>query len=127
MCIRDSVYIVDIQNKAGEGFEHRVQYYIHRIHGRKLVKDGKRIKFKDITVVVIANFNVFPNSKCEYSSFHNVEEEETRENNVNAVSYVFLDLTEFNLSIDELETPKQRWCYFFKQDTPCLLYTSRCV
>jgi len=68
--------------------------------------------------VVIANFNVSPGTGWLYKTTHKTEESEPLENNVNAISYVFLDLTKLNLSINELKTPKQRWCYFFQQDIP---------
>jgi predicted transposase/invertase (TIGR01784 family) len=106
-------YIVEMQVAKMGDFEKRAQYYAAKAYTLQADKgDGYR-KLKDVILLAILNFVMFPN-KLRYKSEHITLDKVSFEHDLKDLAYVFIELPKFTKTVEELVTDEEKWCYFFK-------------
>jgi len=106
-------YIVEMQIIKQKGFEKRAQFYASRVYGSQMNEGDEYDNLKDVIFLAITNAPIF-NNKDKCKSKHITLDEETHEHDLKGMTYVFLDLSKFNKSIDDLTNVYEKWCYFLK-------------
>jgi len=112
--------IVEMQVSKHKGFEKRAQYYAAKAYSQQVIKEDenhKRLavyaKLKAVIFLAVADFTMFP-EKNAYKSEHRLLDTRTYEHDLKDFYFVFLELTKFKKTIDQLENIEQKWMYFFK-------------
>jgi predicted transposase/invertase (TIGR01784 family) len=108
-----NTYVVEMQIAQEKGFEKRAQYYAAKAYASQLLVGGKYYDLKEVIFVAIADFIMFPQKEA-YKSDHIILDQATHDHDLKDFSFTFLELPKFNKTIDELKTPIENWCYFFK-------------
>lgn len=115
LCVdeQDKKYIVEMQVARSKGFEKRAQYYAAKAYVNQLNRSEKYENLKEIIFLAITDFVMFPN-KSAYKSDHIVLDRQSYERDLKDFSFTFVELPKFTLSINDLKTMTEKWCYFFK-------------
>jgi predicted transposase/invertase (TIGR01784 family) len=115
LCIDEegNTYVVEMQIAQEKGFEKRAQYYAAKAYASQLLVGGKYYDLKEVIFVAIADFIMFP-QKQAYKSDHIILDQANHDHDLKDFSFTFLELPKFKKTIDQLETPIENWCYFFK-------------
>ncbi|GAB5411006.1 MAG: Rpn family recombination-promoting nuclease/putative transposase [Chlamydiales bacterium] len=111
-------YVVEMQNKQVSGFLKRSQYYAAHTYVTQALKGMKHLELKPVILLAIANYNLFSN-KDAVVSYHKTLDMNTYENDLEDLSYVFVELPKFSKKEDELVTVQDKWIYFFKNWHEC--------
>ena len=113
-------FVVEMQLTHHAGFEKRAQYYAAKAYSQQSLEkdeDHKRMavyaKLKGVIFIAIANFILFPD-KQEWNSTHNILDNQTYENDLKDLQFVFIELPKFKKSLNDLKTTREKWVYFFK-------------
>lgn len=106
-------YIIEMQVATTDGFEKRAQYYAAKAYVNQMNNGEAYQNLKEIIFLAIVNFVMFPKKK-EFKSDHFVLDTLTHQHDLKDFSFCFLELPKFDKSIEKLETPVERWTYFFK-------------
>lgn len=106
-------FIIEMQVARVEGFEKRAQYYAARAYGRQLIPGDDYTELKEVIFIAITDFVMFKN-RAGYYSTHVILDKETNAHNLKDFSFTFLELPKFDKKIEGLETPLEKWAYFFK-------------
>ncbi|CAG8704119.1 14113_t:CDS:1, partial [Gigaspora rosea] len=110
-------YIVEIQNNRFIIlFIQRLKYYASRTYSSrdKLFKGVDYLQLKPVTLLAIANHNIFP-EEIRCISYHCNHERETYKGFLPNLSYVFVELPKFSKSIEQLKTPEDYWIHLLKE------------
>ena len=106
-------YIVEMQVARTTGFEKRAQYYAAKAYVEQLNQSEAYENLKEIIFLAITDFVMFAD-KQNYKSDHVILDRDSYEQNLKDFSFTFVELPKFHLSIDQLNTMTEKWCYFFK-------------
>ena len=105
-------YIVEIQMVKETGFERRAQFYASRTFVDQMDKDYRNLK--QVIFLSFLNSIIFPN-KSDYKSEHITIDKNTGENNLDLISFTFVELPKFdqqnNKAPEEL-TLEEKFYYF---------------
>ena len=110
---RNYQYIVEMQNKKVPEFLKRTQYYIAHNYVSQAEKGSDHLELKPVILLATLNHEVFPDKK-KYISYHKTLDIHTYENDLEDLSYVFIELPKFPKNEEGLETLQDKWIYFFK-------------
>ncbi|MEN8237275.1 MAG: Rpn family recombination-promoting nuclease/putative transposase [Pseudomonadota bacterium] len=107
-------YIVEMQNQNVPDFAKRTQMYAAHSYVAQLGPGSNHFQLSPIVLLAIANYPLFPTKK-HYISYHKMLDVKTYENDLQDISYVFVDLSKFNKEDPaKLETTIDKWLYFLK-------------
>lgn len=106
-------YIVEMQVASHDGFEKRAQYYAAKAYCSQMQKKGLYKDLKEVIFLGLLNFTMFPD-KSNYKSMHVTLDKESKEHDLKAFSFTFVELPKFNKAFEELKTEEDRWLYYFK-------------
>ena len=128
---KDEEFIVEMQNAHQTYFRDRALFYscypiINQAglaRKKHLDEYGNTISFRwnfrlqPVRFIALMNFRMkheagWPESRC-HSSYH-IREDSTHELMHDKLQFIFLELTRFEKSEDELETAYDKWMYLFK-------------
>jgi predicted transposase/invertase (TIGR01784 family) len=73
---------------------------------------------QEVTIIALADYDIFPN-KPGYISNYLILDTEIHTRDFKSVRYVVINLKKFNLSIDQVKTPLEKWLYFCDNATRC--------
>ena len=106
-------YIIEMQAAAAAGFHERIQYYTSRAYGNQLLVGENYRKLRSVVFVAITDFEMFPN-KSAIKSEHVMLDRKTLENDLQSISFTFIELPKFTKKIEELTSLSEKWCYYLK-------------
>lgn len=106
-------YIIEMQVVKTSGFEKRAQYYAAKAYGSQIQQGEPYDGLNAIIFIAITDFVMFPHKK-DYKSTHVILDRKSFEHDLKDFSFTFLELPKFDKEIHELQTPEERWMYFFK-------------
>ena len=109
---RQMQYIVEMQNKTVPGFLKRAQFYASHSYITQLPSGSSYVEIKPVILLAIANYELF-GAKERMISYHRTLDIHTLENDLQDLSYVFIELPKFTKNQSELETLQDKWLYFF--------------
>ncbi len=87
-------FIVEMQVAQTKGFEARAQFYASKAFISQMNVGGKYENLKEVIFLAFCNFNVFPKKKA-YKSEHVILDRNTGENDLDKLSFTFVDLKKF--------------------------------
>ena len=110
---RNFQYIVEMQNKSIPGFIKRTQFYVAHSYVTQFPAGSDYLALRPVILLAIANHVLFP-GKEKVISYHKTLDTETLENDLEDLSYVFVELPKFEKQVGALSTVQDQWVYFFK-------------
>ena len=109
------IFVVEMQVAEKNGFDKRVQYYISRDYSMQINIGDDYPVLNPAYFIGILDFPFGEGDK--YNTHHLILEKETYEHLLTDIQFAFIQLPKFNLGIDELVTPIDKWTYFIKNAT----------
>jgi predicted transposase/invertase (TIGR01784 family) len=106
-------FIIEMQVARETGFAKRAQYYAAKTYIEQRAKGTEYQDLKEVTLLSIANFELFPN-KPTYLSHHVMLDKSSLERDLKDFSFSFLELPKFHKTQEQLVTMTEKWAYFFK-------------
>lgn len=104
-------YIVEMQVAHSEAFVERAQYYACKAYASQ-GKKGQKYKFlRPVIFLAITNFVMFKD-KRGYQSNHVILDKEHFTQDLNSLSFTFLELPKFRKKLNELQTNTDVGCIF---------------
>ncbi len=105
-------FLLEMQQLLRPGFAKRLLYYWSGGHGEQLLKGDDYEILLPTYVICFVNESLFPDAPWHhcfrvYDDAHGVLLCKDLEIHV-------LELSKFNLAVEQVQTPLERWCYFFK-------------
>lgn len=105
------VYVVEMQNRREPHFLKRVQYYGSHAYVSQLQIGNWHKDLMPVIVIAITKSNYFPHDvKC--ISYHRTREDETNQQHLFELTYVFIELNKFIKKKEELQNIEDYWLYF---------------
>ena len=109
-------YIIEMQVASTGGFEERAQYYASKAFVNQLNKGKDYRTLKEVIFLAFTDFSIFPD-KSEYKSEHVTLDKKTLENNLDKISFTFIDLVKYEeqrpRDISKL-TLEEKFYYFLR-------------
>ena len=107
-------YIIEMQVSKEKGFEKRAQYYASKTFVQQMESGEKYHHLKQVIFLAFTDYILFPN-KPHYKSKHITLDKKTQENDLNLISFTFVELPKFEKqrpqNITQL-TLEQKFYYF---------------
>ena len=112
---RNFQYIVEMQNRSVPGFVKRAQFYAAHSYVTQLAAGSSYVALKPVILLAITNHILFPDKDGrKVISYYKTQDTETQSNELDDLSYVFVELPKFKKGLNELESVQDQWLYFFK-------------
>ncbi len=106
-------FIVEMQRNRQRYFKDRTVYYsTFPIVQQAQKGEAWQFHLDAVYCIGIVDFSFSENG--DYFSRIQLQNEKTNEVFFDKLTYIFLELPKFNLSLSELLTPRDKWMYFFK-------------
>ena len=107
-------FLVEMQCRRTPFLMNRIQYYAAHAYTAQ-IQAGEKAHgdLLPIVVLTIMGETLFP-PHVEVISYHKVREEKSQECFLDALTYVFVELSKFNKSADQLTSFEDEWLYFLK-------------
>ncbi|MCC6725238.1 MAG: Rpn family recombination-promoting nuclease/putative transposase [Saprospiraceae bacterium] len=105
-------FVVEMQVAEKDGFDKRVQYYLSRDYSMQINRGEDYPLLNPAYFIGILDFE-FSISE-NYHTRHLILEKTTNEHLLKDIEFSFVELPKFNLALDELSTPIDKWTYFIK-------------
>lgn len=106
-------YIIEVQVENVKAFGKRIVYYGTKTYALQLSAAQSYHKLEPVIAIAILGFTLFPNKK-KYKSIHKILDIETKENDLQVLTFAFVELPKFNKTERELVTDEDKWLYFLK-------------
>ncbi len=107
-------YIVEMQMGGSKEFDKRMVYYGAKTYALQLEYRKPYRDLQPVVAIAVINFIMFPN-KAKYKSIHRFFDDESYEQDLGELTFVFVELEKFNKQEDELITIEDKWLYFIKE------------
>jgi len=107
-------YIVEMQVREVKEFGKRMFFYGAKTHSMQLDKGRPYLELMPVVVLSLVGFIMFP-KKIKYKSVHKTLDIATYENDLQELSFVFVELPKFLKKEQELVTTEDKWFYFMKE------------
>ena len=112
---RNFQYIVELQNKSVPNFIKGTQFYAAHSYVTQLAAGSSYVELKPVILLAITNHILFPNKDGnKVISYYKTQDTETQSNELEDLSYAFVELPKFKKKASELKTVQDQWLYFFK-------------
>jgi len=105
------VYVVEMQNRREPHFLKRVQYYGSHAYVSQLQVGNWHKDLMPVIVIAITKSNYFPHD-VNCISYHRTREDETNQQHLYELTYVFIELKKFTKKKEELKNLEDYWLYF---------------
>ena len=106
-------YIVEMQVSFQSDFRERSQYYAAHAIARQLGKGETFSHIMPVIFIAILDFKLFDNNS-HYISHHKILDVKTRNQELQHLSFCFIELPKFNKNLEQLESVEDKWIYIFK-------------
>ena len=107
-------FIIEMQVAHQVYFLLRSQYYVACALSNQLKKGVKYSALTPVIFVGIMNHALFDNG-AKAITHHGICDLDTLEQSMHHSEYHFIELANFNKTVDQLETDLDKWLYFFKE------------
>jgi predicted transposase/invertase (TIGR01784 family) len=107
-------FIIEMQVAHQVYFLLRSQYYVAYALAQQLKKGQKYSTLIPVIFVGIMNHRLFED-RLKAITHHGICDLETRKQSMFHSEYHYIELANFNKTIDELETDLDKWLFFFKE------------
>ena len=87
-------YIIEMQVAKEAGFEKRAQYYASKTFVRQMESGEQYHRLKQVIFLAFTDYILFPN-KTHYKSEHITLDKKSQENDLNLISFTFVELPKF--------------------------------
>lgn len=105
-------FVVEMQIAEKTGFDKRVQYYVSRDYSMQ-INSGE--DYPLLNPAYFIGILDFPFSQSEnYHTRHLILDKTSNEHLLKDIEFSFIELPKFDLEINELVTPIDKWTYFIK-------------
>ena len=105
-------FIVEMQRKDLGEFDKRSQYYAAKTYVEQLERGISYDELQKVYFIGIINFKMFSNE--HFISRHLMVNEETNIQELDGVSFAFVELPKFKKRLNELNSIIDKWVYFIK-------------
>ena len=105
-------FVVEMQVAEKNGFDKRVQYYLSRDYSMQINRGEDYPLLNPAYFVGILDFPFSQNN--HYHTRHLILDKATNEHLLKDIEFSFVELPKFNLEINELASPIDKWTYFIK-------------
>jgi predicted transposase/invertase (TIGR01784 family) len=105
-------YLLEMQRFVRAGFAKRLLYYWANGHAEQLLK-GERYEMLHPTYTICFLGEALLQDSVYHHRFR-VHDDEHAVPLCNDLEIHLLELSKFDLAVEEVKTPLERWCYFFK-------------
>src|SRR5271170_4633690 len=111
---RNNHYIIEVQVAPQTDYGMRAQYYTALAASRQLGVGGKYQQLKPVIFVGVLGeeFELF--SGKHYLSHHLVLDAQNKVNELKLMEWHFVELSKFNLELDQLQNIIEKWAYLLK-------------
>ncbi|TDG95605.1 Rpn family recombination-promoting nuclease/putative transposase [Cardinium endosymbiont of Culicoides punctatus] len=118
-------YIIEMQLGYQAFFKKRVTYYAAHKYSEQLKKGGGYKRLNKVVCLTIAGHNLFRDDLEEFGEIihdkayrreYRILDTKTYKNDLEDLSWVFIEVTKFDKSIDNLEDTEERWCALLRGD-----------
>lgn len=106
-------YCVEIHNKRSSHFKKRAQYFAAARYAQGL-SPGMNFAALIPTVILCFSDQTLFNDKEAYISCHQILDVTTYDNDLEDISFIFVELSKFHKRTDELITDADKWFYLLK-------------
>ncbi len=106
-------YVVEMQVSDSQGFSKRVLYYTSQGYVSQIERGEFYDRLNPTIFIGILDFNLTENSK--YLSRHRILDVETGERVIKEMEFNFIELPKFNLKLEELKSPLEKWIFFINE------------
>ena len=111
---RGAQILIEMQVAKEADFIKRVQFYAGRAYSKQARAGGKYKHLKEVIVISIVNFILFPEDE-DYRSDYALLNVKTYKRDLKDYYFTFLELPKFHKTReDQLENIVEKWVYFFK-------------
>ncbi|MBK8562746.1 MAG: Rpn family recombination-promoting nuclease/putative transposase [Saprospiraceae bacterium] len=105
-------FVVEMQLAEKDGFDKRVQYYLSRDYSMQINRGEDYPLLNPAYFIGILDFEFSKNG--HYHTRHLILDKTTNEHLLKDIEFSFVELPKFQLGLDDLETPIDKWAYFIK-------------
>ncbi len=112
--IDGKIFIIKKQVLNVSSFDKRIIYNAAKEYSSQLSRGEGYSKLKPLIFLTISDFVIFDNHPHIISHFIYKEKEHSIPFPDPEIEIIFVELPKFNKSVDELETPTEKWLYFLK-------------
>ncbi len=107
-------YIVELQIARVKEFDKRIVYYAAKAYSTQLGKGMDYFNIMPVVTVSVLDFVMF-STKKSYKSIYSLLDTKTHDDDLNELTFAFVELPKFNKKEHELETVEEKWIYFIKE------------
>lgn len=112
-------YIIEMQNALKPGFDKRMVWYGAKTYTSQLKAAAPYESLDPVVVIAICKkFILFP-KKEHFKSIHSLIDKKTHENDLEDLTYVFIELLKFNKKENDLVTDEDKWLFLLKEIGSC--------
>jgi len=109
----DKTYIIEIQVENVKAFGKRIVFYGTKTYALQLGAKQSYHHLEPVIAIAVLGFTLFPTKK-KYKSIHKILDIETHENDLQELTFAFVELPKFNKTENELVSDEDKWLYFLK-------------
>lgn len=106
-------FLVEMQKDYVVEFLQRVQFYGAYAYVSQIAKGTPHLQLKDVVVLAVVNYTIFQDHDI-CVNFYEMRNRETHDNELNSISYAFIELPKFKKSKEECKTVEEEWIYTLK-------------
>ena len=107
-------YIVEMQVRKVRAFLKRIQYNAAKAYVNQIAQAEDYPKLNQVIAVTITDFTLFENIS-HYVTHHQTREMTTGQHHLQEIIYYFIELSKFNVLLDDLNEVLDKWIYFIKE------------
>ena len=114
---REEQYIIEMQYAPLDGFIERAQQYASMAYSGQTERGVISYKnIKKVIFIAITNVVRFPEEK-DYKSRHDMRHDKSLKNDLNEMTFYFVELSKFKKTKEELLTVEEKWLFLLKHAT----------
>lgn len=110
---RECVAAIDMEVAKRPDYKQRAQYHAAKAYSSISLYEHFNEDFRGVTFLGIANFEILPEDSA-IKSEHTFFDRSTYEQDLQNLSFIFIELPKLKKSVKELAGPLDCWCYYLK-------------
>jgi len=105
-------FIVEMQVEKQVFFDKRALYYTSKAYISQIERGDNYPRLNQVIFIGIMDFSIFEGA--DYLSKHLIMDQKTLQQTIKDFEFNFIELSKFHKQSDELESPVDKWVFFFK-------------
>jgi predicted transposase/invertase (TIGR01784 family) len=107
-----TTFIIEMQVEKVAHVRKRFTYYVAKTYASQLERGNHYPKLKPVIFIGILDFKEFDSK--HYLTHHLILNTENQKQDIPDCEFHFLELPKFTRTVEQLETPLEKWIYFIK-------------